>query len=372
MEHEMEAAGLGAASGLSTGEHHPVKSGLPCANCGTIVEDRFCTSCGQLASDFHRPIWDLVMSSLADTFALDGRLWRSLPLLLFRPGRMTRNYLDGQRARYVPPFRMFLLASVIFFFTLFTLGDQMGWYNSMRFGDLLEEGVETEAGEDGVPIPVVMGERLDALQQRAEDPDLSEEERLAAEEELSDLRNGITLKRILQEDGRIDRDALHEEIDSRMGEDATPEEREQALRTADHAATVYENQDRYGARLREWAPRFSLMFMPILALMLTLLYAWHRSRFIYDHVITALHVQTYIYIMATFALLWVAINPASGGWLVLFGFLLLIAYLYRQLRVTYGTGRFMASVRTFILLFTSLIVLLSLMAALVVVSFMLV
>ena len=352
----MEAAGLGSASGLSTGDHHPVKSGEPCANCGTVVEDRFCTTCGQLASDFHRPIWDLVMSSLADVFALDGRLWRSLPMLLFRPGRMTRNYLDGKRARYVPPFRMFLMASVIFFLTLFTL---------------VEDGVESLAeGEE--PIPVITEDRLETLRERAEDPDLSAEEQQAATMELARAEGGIALRRILQEDGRINRDALYEEVTSRLDEGATQAEREQAWRTADHAATVYENQDRYGARMREWAPRFSLMFMPILALVLTLLYAWHRSRYIYDHVVTALHVQTYIYLMMTVMLVIAAINPASIGWLVLIGNMLVVAYIYRQLRVTYGTGRFMAALRTFIVLVTSFLVLASLAAILIIVSFMLV
>lgn len=367
----MEAAGLGSASGLSTGDHHPVKSGEPCANCGTVVEDRFCTTCGQLASDFHRPIWDLVMSSLADVFALDGRLWRSLPMLLLRPGRMTRNYLDGKRARYVPPFRMFLMASVIFFLTLFTLGEQMGWYSALKIDGLVEDGVESLAeGEE--PIPVITEDRLETLRERAEDPDLSAEEQQAATMELAQAEGGIALRRILQEDGRINRDALYEEVTSRLDEGATQAEREQAWRTADHAATVYENQDRYGARMREWAPRFSLMFMPILALVLTLLYAWHRSRYIYDHVVTALHVQTYIYLMMTVMLVIAAINPASIGWLVLIGNILVVAYIYRQLRVTYGTGRFMAALRTFIVLVTSFLVLVSLAAILIIVSFMLV
>ena len=152
----------------------------------------------------------------------------------------------------------------------------------------------------------------------------------------------------------------------------TPAEREQAWRAADHAATVYENQDRYGARIREWAPRFSLMFLPILAFMLTILYAWHRSRYIYDHVITALHVQTFIYLTATFLIVLAAVNAAWLGELILGGVLVGIAYLYRQLRVTYETGRFMAALRTLILLFSILIVGVTLGISLVVVSFMLV
>lgn len=371
MEHEMEAAGLGSAGGLSTGEHHPVSTGQPCANCGTIVGNRYCTTCGQLASNFHRPIWDLVASSLADTFALDGRLWRSLPLLLFRPGRMTRNYLDGKRARYVPPFRLFLLSSVIFFLTLFTLGDQMGWYSSLKINNFIEKGIDPLA-EGEAPIPIVTDARLEELRARVADSDLSPEELAEAQAELARAEAGITLQRIMQEDGRIDRDALREEISSRMDEGATEADRERTWRTADHAATVYENQDRYGARMREWAPRFSLMFMPILAVMLTILYAWHRRRYIYDHTITALHVQTFIYLMSTVLLVVAAFNPANVGWLVAFGILALIVYIYRQLRVTYETGRFMAGLRTLIMLFASFIVLFSLMISLVIVSFLLV
>jgi hypothetical protein len=108
------------------------RKGEPCRNCGAPVAERYCSRCGQLASNFHRPFFSLVASSLADTFALDSRLWRSVPMLLFRPGRMTRNYLDGQRARYVPPFRLFLLASVLFFLTVFGLGERLGWYQDWQ------------------------------------------------------------------------------------------------------------------------------------------------------------------------------------------------------------------------------------------------
>jgi hypothetical protein len=55
--------------------------------------------------------------------------------------------------------------------------------------------------------------------------------------------------------------------------------------------------------MREWAPRFSLMFMPLLALMLTIMYAWHRRIYVYDHVITALHFQTFVYSLLTLLLL---------------------------------------------------------------------
>lgn len=378
MEHEMEVAGLGSAGGLSHGEHHPVRSGQPCANCETIVEDRYCTTCGQLASNFHRPVWDLVMSSLADTFALDGRLSRSLPLLLFRPGRMTRNYLDGKRARYVPPFRLFLLSSVLFFLTLFTLGDQLGWYSNWHLGDEIGKEIpgtvtyDQDAQEDAADVPVVDEAYVQELRDELANPDISDERREELSEQLAAAQGGINMDNILMPDGRVDREALRKAVDERIGPDTAPEAREQMWRTADHAATVFENQDKFGARIREWAPRFSLLFMPILALLLALLYVWHRKQYIYDHVITALHIQTFIYFMLTGLLLVGALLPHEIIWLVVFGLTVPVIYIYKQLRVTYGTGRFMSLMRTLILLFISTIILSTLSICLVVLSFYLV
>jgi hypothetical protein len=135
MEQDAEAAGLASVGGLDSGTHHPVEAGAPCRNCGMRVEVRFCTNCGQLGTDFHRPIWDLVTSSIDDMFALDGRLWRTLPVLMLRPGRMTRDYIDGKRARFVPPFRLFLLfllTSVIFFLTVFTVLENQPWMKELK------------------------------------------------------------------------------------------------------------------------------------------------------------------------------------------------------------------------------------------------
>ncbi|KCZ54704.1 hypothetical protein HY29_13580 [Hyphomonas beringensis] len=375
MEHEMEVAGLGSAGGLSHGEHHPVRSGQPCANCGAIVEDRYCSTCGQLASNFHRPVWHLVMTSLADTFALDGRLNRSLPMLLFRPGRMTRNYLEGKRARYVPPFRLFLLSSVLFFLTLFTLGDQLGWYDNLRVGGDIGEEIAGTVTYD-VPVdeetPVVDEDYVQQLREELVAEDTTDARREEVAKELANVQGGINLNKILTPSGEVDREALREAVEERVGPDATPAQREQMWRTADHAATVYENQDKFGARIREWAPRFSLFFMPILALLLALLYAWHRKRYIYDHVITALHIQTFIYFMLTGLLLLGALLPHQVPWLIAFGLTAPVIYIYKQLRVTYDTGRFMSLMRTWTLLFISTIILSTLSICLVVLSFYLV
>ncbi|WP_340693892.1 DUF3667 domain-containing protein [Hyphomonas sp.] len=361
MEHEVEVAGAASFGALAPGSHHPVQSGLPCANCGAIVTDRFCSTCGQLASDFHRPFWELISGSLADMFSLDGRLLRTLPMLMFRPGRMTRNYLDGKRARYVPPFRMFLLASLLFFLTVFTAGDEFGWFEGWKFDPQGESGLSMN-----LTTPADRA-AIEDIKAQLDDPGLDAETRAAAERAAA----GVLFSEILLPDGTVDRDALHALIRDRADEAATPADIEMSFKAADQAATVYENQDRFGARLRQWAPRFSLLFLPVLSLLLTLLFVWQRKVYLYDHLIVGLHFQTFLYLLGTTLLLLAAFVPQSAGWLAGGGFLVIFSYLYRMLRVTYRSGRVMSALRTTILLFIGMILLAMLAVGLVVLSFLL-
>ena len=52
---------------------------------------------------------------VGDLLDFDARIWRSLRTLAFKPGRLTTLYLEGQRAKYTPPFRMYVVTSVAFF-----------------------------------------------------------------------------------------------------------------------------------------------------------------------------------------------------------------------------------------------------------------
>lgn len=358
MSHELEAVGGASLGGLTSGTHHPVgPPGEPCRNCGAVVAERYCTRCGQLASNFHRPFFSLIASSVADTFALDGRLWRTVPMLLFRPGRLTRNYLDGKRARYVPPFRLFLLSSVIFFLTVFSVGEMKGWYADWHLGN---GNVATLAEEDKAAA-------VRALEAQLAQEGLTPDQRSALEESVARLREGALP--FVDADGRVDRDALHEAIGKTANDGATEAEIRTLQAAGDKFARVFENQDRFAARFREWAPRFSLMFVPLLALMLSLLYAWRRNVYVYDHVITALHFQTFVYTLVTLLLFCAAFLGIGPGWLITIGATWIVYYLYGQVRVTYGTGRFMAALRTSILLFLGITVLIIMALGLVLLSF---
>ena len=88
-----------------------------CANCGGDIAARYCGTCGQhrfLPQDRRFP--HLVREFTEALTDLDGRFWRSLGTLLFRPGLLSRDYIAGRRARWMSPVSLFLLANVLYFF----------------------------------------------------------------------------------------------------------------------------------------------------------------------------------------------------------------------------------------------------------------
>lgn len=90
-----------------------------CLNCGAELRGQYCGQCGQRATSRLISLWELLRDAFGDLFELDSRLWRTLTPLLLKPGKLTKDYLEGRRTRYMPPFRMYLVLSLVFFVVAF-------------------------------------------------------------------------------------------------------------------------------------------------------------------------------------------------------------------------------------------------------------
>jgi len=90
----------------------------PCTNCGDPMPGNFCRMCGQRKVEVHVSLTRMLMEVLDDQFSINSALPRTLGALFFRPGQLTREYMNGRIARYIPPFRLYLVASVAFFVVL--------------------------------------------------------------------------------------------------------------------------------------------------------------------------------------------------------------------------------------------------------------
>lgn len=90
-----------------------------CLNCDARMSGQYCGQCGQRSGRRLISLWELIRDAFGDLFEFDSRLWRTLIPLTVRPGLLTQDYLLGRRARYMPPFRMYIVLSLAFFLLAF-------------------------------------------------------------------------------------------------------------------------------------------------------------------------------------------------------------------------------------------------------------
>ena len=94
--------------------------GMPCPNCGHAqqADDQYCAQCGQANRDLHRPIASIFREFASVELGWDAKLWTTLRRLLIRPGSLTLDLMNGRRRGQVPPVRLYLFISVVYFLLL--------------------------------------------------------------------------------------------------------------------------------------------------------------------------------------------------------------------------------------------------------------
>lgn len=90
-----------------------------CLNCGAIVEERYCTRCGQENVEPKESVGHLIRHFFEDITHFDGKFFVTVKDLIIRPGFLTREYVAGRRATYLNPIRMYIFISAVFFVSLF-------------------------------------------------------------------------------------------------------------------------------------------------------------------------------------------------------------------------------------------------------------
>jgi Protein of unknown function (DUF3667) len=163
-----------------------------CSNCGAKLIGEFCHECGQ-HGHVHRSVPHVIEELLHGITHFDSRTWRSLPMLVFRPGTLTRNYVMGQRTRYVAPFAMFL-------FSIFTM--------FLVFG--FSGGPNLVSGES-----VTKAERVQAARQRVVDMEQNVSE---AQTEIVDLEKELVTLQAASDTGPGDIEATTGELSGARGQ----------------------------------------------------------------------------------------------------------------------------------------------------------
>lgn len=331
----IEHAATDAAAGLAKGQIEETEA--ECLNCGAAMTGEFCAACGQSGKSLRRPFWHLLGDSLDSLLSLDGRLARTVPPLLVFPGRVTRAYLEGQRIRFIPPFRLYVFASLIFFVVLPLVMGQ-----GIRFN----VGGSTE-----------IENAREQIEQAYEAGEMTEQQYQAALQGLDQVdavwRGGPPGLVAPPPSAPGDEDAPTAQNDEWVG--FMPAEAWEAIRDsgergdedARRLAEVMENPNRLAAQTLVWIPRLMFVLLPIYAGLLALVYLWRRRFLFFDHLIVSLHFHSALYLALVIGVL---VSPLVGAdWVVLAMIVYSNWYLYRLNRVVYARGRFGSVARVIIL-----------------------
>lgn len=153
-----------------------------CPNCGYNFEEvnNYCPNCGQENHDLNVSVKHLAEEFLEGTLHYDNKFWVTLKYLLFKPGLLTERFNMGQRASYVPPFRLYVFISLVFFFMLAISPNTMnvGIGNKKAMEQLEPEEKEAIAKLDSISADVAPGveqqldESMAALVKKAQSSDL--------------------------------------------------------------------------------------------------------------------------------------------------------------------------------------------------------
>ncbi|MDD2491042.1 MAG: DUF3667 domain-containing protein [Bacteroidales bacterium] len=120
-----------------------------CKNCDNEFTGNYCNNCGQSAKDYDRPFSVLIVDAMANIWAFDTRLWTTLKSILLKPGEMAINYITGKRIRYMPPFRLYLFISFIFFMLLRISANSESNTKIISFNNDSDKGVDKELIQGG-------------------------------------------------------------------------------------------------------------------------------------------------------------------------------------------------------------------------------
>lgn len=338
---DIEAGGGAVTGGLVAGAlekpaGHAGEAGHGiCADCGAETSGNFCSNCGQ-PTHVHRTLHHLLEEVAHGVMHFDARIWRTLPLLWLNPGRLTREWIEGKRARYVSPLAMFLFTVFVMFFAL----------SFMPHGE-------------GEPVKV----NVTADQARLAESEQALEELRAEARAAPDRVSGVALA-ATEKAVALQREQMAARAAAPRADGLKPGSWQARIKDlaadgksagGDHGfgATLLkklQNPDLALYKLQQTMYKFAFLLVPLSIPFVALLFVWRRGTTWYDHGVFVLYSLTF---MAMLLMVMVLSGVASGwvgGWLsglvVTLGTLSIPAHMFAQLKGAYGLSIFSAAWRT--------------------------
>ncbi len=338
-----------------------------CENCGAELQGHWCAKCGQPAIEYRRSFRHVLVDLLNEFLNWDSKFFTTIALLILKPWRLTNEFLAGKRVRYVNPLRLYLLASILFFFAV----------NYATKGVKFEPGklsaddrADLKAELKDKDLPPAAREKLAALLRESSPSPASEPSTNTPSPVPSGSPNASPSSPAPEND-------THKKQYGKIGErpfavfdadakTSTPFERWIEARAKEKMGEHGTKMGLFISTLLSNLPYMMLCCIPLFAFVLKVLYI-RRGIFYIDHLIYALHIHTFAYtgimliVLATIGLNRVA--PGSiAGWIIALLWIAFVVQIFLSIRRVYRQGLFIS---IFKFLFGGFAYLMVLLAALV-------
>ncbi|MGV3730537.1 MAG: DUF3667 domain-containing protein [Sphingopyxis sp.] len=365
MSGDIEGTGAAVTAGLAARAVESAHGGaahgdapLRCLNCGTSLAGSHCHHCGQRA-DVHRSFGAIGHDLVHAIFHFEGKIWNTLPLLAWRPGDLTRRYIQGERARFISPLALFLFAVFLTYAVLAMIGSGGVGEGLAKVAD---EQTRTAAIKDSIQLEV---DRIDGELAKA---GLADARRRALEAEREALQQSATSLGVARARSQSERAA-----DRAAGPPVLDNPRDQVATSADFISQnkidtgipfidngmnkAFANPALVLYKLQANAYKFAWALIPLSLPFMWLLYPFSRRFRTYDHFVFV------TYSIAFMLLLFVVVRLLNltifGELATFFAILYAPFHMYRQLRGAYRSSRFGAFVRANLLVCFSLFAVIS-------------
>ena len=307
-----------------------------CENCGAPLTGHYCGQCGQAAVDYRRSFRYVIADVLDSFLNWDSKFFTTIALLIVKPWRLTNEFLAGKRVRYVNPLRLYLLASILFFFAV-NYGAKGLRVDASKLGQ--KDRAELEAELKDEDLPPAAREKLQAL--------LREPETQASPTNVSPSP-AATASPPAQ--SNHEQKEKYGKIGDRpfvlfdQAKSTTPFERWIEARAKEKMGEKGTKMGLFIATLFSNLPYMMLCCIPLFALVLKVLYIRRRIFYI-DHLIYALHIHTFFYagvmliVLATIGLDRFA-PGAIAGWMIALLWIAFVTQIFLSIRYVYRQGWF--------------------------------
>ena len=326
-----------------------------CLNCGTELVGGYCHACGQ-HSHVHRTLTAFWHDLAHGVLHLDGKIWRTLPMLAWRPGELTRRYAHGERAKFVSPMALFLF-SVFLMFAVFTI------VGGPVLNGTQVNGVETNRARAESELAKELRQsqaELEALRDERSRLATARQPTAHVDDRIREKENEVAIEERLFRGFIPERDAVAT-INATRSSDGGLVISSGAKSVDDWFNAAYkkakENPKLLLYKLQANAYKFSWLLIPISIPLVWLLFL-HRRRYrqftAYDHTVFVTYSIAFMS-LAAIALSLLGLLGLPGGITLLAVLIVPPVHIYRQLKEAYGLSRASALWRTAALMILSLI-----------------